>query len=52
MNKVAPVNNEAPITFGTTEMLFYTDIYNTRISFPDEPILLATADIKACFRFA
>jgi hypothetical protein len=32
-------------------MQFFIDIYNTRISFPDVPILLGTADIKACFRF-
>ena len=25
--------------------------YNTRISFPDAPILLGTSVIKACFRF-
>ena len=51
MNQVTPVNNKATITFGTTKMLFYTDIYNTMITFPDKPILLATDDIKACFRF-
>ena len=47
MNQVTPVDNEAPITFGTTKMKFLTDIYHTRISFPDAPILLGTADIKA-----
>ena len=51
MNQVTPVDNEAPITFGTTKMQFLIDIYNTRISFPDEPILLGKSDIKACFRF-
>ena len=43
------MENEAPITFGRTKILFYTDIYNTRESFPNVPILLSTADIKACF---
>ena len=32
-------------------MQFLIDIYNTRISFPDVPILLGTANIKACFLF-
>jgi hypothetical protein len=51
MNQITPVDNIAPITFGTTKMQFLVDIYNTRISFPDAPILLGTAGIKACFRF-
>ena len=51
MNQVTPVVNKAPITFGTTKLQFLTDIYNTRISFPDAKILLGTANIKACFRF-
>ena len=51
MNQVTPVKNKAPITFGTTKMQFLVDIYNTRISFLDAPILLGTANIKACFRF-
>ena len=32
-------------------MKFLVDIYNTRISFPNAPILLGTADIKACVQF-
>ena len=52
INQVTPMENEAQITFGRTKILFLTDIYNTRISFPNVPILLATADIKACFRYA
>ena len=32
MNQVTPVDNEAPITFGTIKMQFLIDIYNTRIS--------------------
>jgi hypothetical protein len=51
MNQVTPVDNKAPITFGTTKMKFLIDIYNTKISFPDALIFLDTANIKACFRF-
>jgi len=51
MNQVTPMANKAPITFGATKMQFLIDIYNTRISFPDMPILLGIANIKACFRF-
>ena len=52
MNQITPATRESPVTFGTTKMLFYTNIYNTRISFPDKSILLATEDIKACVLFA
>ena len=51
LNQVTPMANKAPITFGSTKMQFLIDIYNTRISFPDAPILLGTAGIKACFQF-
>ena len=51
LNQVTPTANEAPITFSATKMQFLVDIYNTRISYPDEPILLGSADIKACFQF-
>lgn len=51
LNELTSVTDEAGITFGDTKMLFYTDVYNLRISNPDEPILLALADVKACFRF-
>jgi len=49
INQVTPTENEAPITFGRTKILFYTDIYSTRVSFPNLPILLSTTDIKACY---
>ena len=49
LNKVPPMELEAPITLGNTKKLFITNFYNTRISFPDKVILLAMADIKACF---
>ena len=51
LNQITPMDDEAPITFGSTKIRFLIDIYNTRISFPDDPILLGTANIKACFRF-
>ena len=52
MNQITPMINEAPITFGHVKMQMYIDIYNIRISYPKLIILLAAADIKACFRFA
>ena len=51
LNDITSVADEAEITFGDTKMRFYTDVYNLRISHPLEPILLALADVKACFRF-
>jgi hypothetical protein len=51
MNQVTPVIHEAPITFGHVKMQLYTDIYNTGVSYPTLTILLAMADVKACFRF-
>jgi hypothetical protein len=51
MNQVTPVIREAPITFGHVKMQLYTDIYNTCISYPTFTILLAMADVKACFCF-
>ena len=51
LNHITPTTNEAPITFGSTKMRLLVDIYNTRISYPDAPILLGSTDIKACFRF-
>jgi hypothetical protein len=51
MNQVTPVIREAPITFRHVKMQLYTDIYNTRISYLTFTILLAMADVKACFCF-
>ncbi len=51
MNQVTPITREAPITFGHVKMQLYIDIYNTRVSYPTFIILLAMADVKACFRF-
>jgi hypothetical protein len=51
MNQVAPVTREAPIMFGHAKIQLYTHIYNTRVSNPNDVILLGMADIKACFCF-
>ncbi len=51
MNQVTPVIREAPITFGHIKMQLYTYIYNTHVSYPTFTILLAMADVKACFCF-
>jgi hypothetical protein len=51
MNQVTPITPEAPITFGHVEMQLYIDIYNTSVSYPTFIILLAMADVKACFHF-
>jgi hypothetical protein len=51
MNQVTPVIHEATITFGHVKMQLYSDIYNTRVSYPTLTILLAMAYIKACFCF-
>jgi hypothetical protein len=52
INAVTLGSHEPPITFGFIKKQFYTDIYNKRISYPNNTILLAMADIKACFRYA
>ena len=49
LNQVTPTANKAPITFGASKMQFLIDIYNTRISFPNVPILLGTATSKRAF---
>ncbi len=51
MNQVTPVTQEAPEMFGHVKSQIYTDIYNTRISYPTAMILLGLAYIKACFRY-
>ena len=51
MNEVTPIANEAEITFGHMYLAFIVWIWQLRISFPDEDILLAFLDISSCFRF-
>ena len=52
MNQITPIAQESPITFGHVKLQVFIDIYNMRISYPTPAILIALADIKACFRFA
>ena len=49
MNQITPVAQESPVTFGYVKLQIYIDIYNTRISYPTLIILIALADVKACF---
>ena len=42
---------EAVIDFGKAKTNLFINIYNWRISYPEEIIHLALADITACFRF-
>jgi hypothetical protein len=51
LNEITSTDFEAVVSFGLVKMKLYIAIYNWRISFPTEDILLAMADIKACFRF-
>ncbi len=45
------MDHKATIDFGTMTTKLLTNIYNWRISFPDEVIYLALANITACFCF-
>ena len=47
INDYTPTENEPEVTFGTAKNSFYWLIYNLRVSYPELPILLALADIKA-----
>jgi hypothetical protein len=51
MNEMTATRNEAPITFGYAYMAFCIWIWNLRITFPNEEILLAFIDISSCFRY-
>jgi hypothetical protein len=51
MDQVTPITYEAPITFGHVKMQLHIDIYNTHVNYPTFIILLAMADVKACFCF-
>ena len=50
MNDITSTDDEAEVTFGMVKTLFYVYLYNLRISFSSADILLAMADVKACFR--
>ncbi len=51
MNHVPPLTRKAPINIRHVKMQMYIDIYNTCITYPTFIILLAMADVKACFCF-
>ena len=51
MNDITTLNDEVEITFGDVKLLFYAYVYNMQISYPYADILLALANVKACFRF-
>jgi hypothetical protein len=51
MNEASTTRNEAPITFGLVYITFLTWIWNLRITFPEQDILLAYIDISSCFRY-
>ena len=51
LNDQTPINDKAEVIFGTAKDKFKQQIYNMRASFPVAIILLALADIKACFTF-
>ena len=51
LNEHTPTDYEAEVTFGLVYRRFKILLFNMRVSFPDVDILLALADIKACFRY-
>ncbi|KAL7526106.1 hypothetical protein ACHAXR_001323, partial [Thalassiosira sp. AJA248-18] len=51
MNDIVPLLEESNITFGRSKDGYLTHIYNIRISYPNEDIDLANADIKAAHRY-
>ena len=51
MNEMTSTDNKAEITFGYVYMAFCIWLWNLRITYPDEYILLAFIDISSCFRF-
>ncbi len=51
LNEVTTTELEAAITFGFVKRELCSRIYNLRITYPESDILLAMADIKACFRY-
>ena len=51
LNDVTTTEFEANITFGAAKLKLLQRIYNLRLSHPKRKIILALADICACFRF-
>jgi hypothetical protein len=51
LNHITTTELKAIINFGQAKMKLFTNIYNWRVSFPNEKIFLMLADITACFWF-
>jgi hypothetical protein len=51
LNHITTTDFEAIFEFGQAKMKLCMNIYNWRVSFPNEIIYLILADITACFRF-
>ena len=51
LNEVTPTRREAPITFGATESCFDKDIYEYRVSYPNDTIYLGFEDVTSCYKF-
>ena len=51
MNEITSTELESEITFGNVEQLFLRHLYNLRVTYPNLEIFIATAVIKARFRF-
>ena len=51
LNHVTTTEMEATIDFGKSKLNLLINIYNWRVSFPQEIIYLALSDITACFHF-
>jgi hypothetical protein len=51
LNHITTMELKAIINFGQAKMKLVTNVYNWRVSFPNEKIFLMLADITACFWF-
>jgi hypothetical protein len=51
LNHIMTMELKAIINFGQAKMKLFMNIYNWRVSFPNEKIFLMLADITACFWF-
>ena len=51
MNMMTPMGNELEVSFGDSFPRLCAWIWNLRITYPKEDILLAFVDISSCFRF-
>ncbi len=49
LNHKTSADGEAVINFGQAKIRLIINIYNSRVSYPDEIIYLPLADITACF---